>query len=263
MSFKGKISFQMVFLTLSIFSCDNENKDSEPKENPTIRSTVRTGENWRLHTTYELNNHGNQQIIQWRRETPVITEGKDVYAYNEDNRVVSLTRSIGGLVDEEIEYVWKDNQIIASKSYINDQPYAYTFYEYNEKAQLIALEYMERDASGIGYLRQNESEFTYTEDGNLFQVFDYRFNVESLMVELVAVKTYVGYTGKVNPVPDVEILPTIKMQTGLPLGYSIATKDGISQYKIEYTLRADKYPAERKETLEGGGSVVYTIYTYK
>lgn len=263
MVFKKTVPFLIILLTLLCFSCDNENADHQPVKNPVIQSTITTRTNWKLNTSYEFKADGNLQAIDWRRETPAVTEGKDIYSYDESDRVISLTRSISGLVDEKIDYVWMDNRIIASKSYVNDWQHGSTFYEYNEKGQLVACEYMERDASGIGYFRKTESEFTYTEDGNLFQIFDYRFNAESLQVELVSVKTYTGYTGEVNPVPDVEILPNIKMQNGLPLGYSIATARGVNHYNIEYTLRADKYPAERRETSDEGSSAVHTIYTYK
>ncbi|MBT1704780.1 hypothetical protein [Chryseosolibacter indicus] len=258
---KSERLFSFISIILLLVACKDE--DEASTKAPILSSTLTNWQNWSLNTKYEFTEDGRQSRIEWQRETGAVTAGKDVFSYNENNKVISLSRSVTGLVDETISYVWMDDKIIASKNYSNGQQYAFSIYDYNEKGQLIASVYMIRDEGGIGYLRKTENSYTYSNDGNLFQVYEYNFNAERLELELVSVKTYLGYiSGSSNPVDDYEILPNVKLQHALPTGYTIATTSGVTEYKVQYVLKSNQYPQEKKVTSEGVEPLV-TQYFYK
>ena len=100
----------------------------------------------------------------------------------------------------------------------------------------------------------------YFLDGNLYKSLTYIPNEGSGEYTLISTKTYDQYIDAANPFPMVEILPTVKTQTNLPLATYWKKTEYRSIIALTYEFREDGLVSGR---LASSGNLSETaIYMY-
>jgi hypothetical protein len=252
-----KTVLSLILFSLLFLSCDDEHQESVKA--PVLTSSNTTSGDWSMQVNYAYRDDGKIADITWERRTPFLTQGKDLYYYDNEGRLTEQVISITNLVDETIKFNWLDDKVVAASSYVGGEKLSYTFYEY-EGDQLSKSEFFRRLPEGGGFARISEDFYSYRDDGNLHQIKNYLFNPEEAKMFLSSTETFEGYLPSPAPLQSVEILPTIKLQKNLHTLLTIETGVESHQYKISYTLRKDRYPLER--IVDHKGSLEKTTFVY-
>jgi hypothetical protein len=247
----------LLFFAFVVQACDDD--DTEPiLETPLLLSYETVAGHVTFAANYEYDSDRRVTKISWQREVPGVTRGSDVFIYDEQGRLKQQERSITGLVDEVVNYTWDDDLVFASATYSNNRKIAFSFYDYNEADQLESVEFYKWE--GPGFLRTDSIGFTYHPDGNLFKMNKYTFDHNALKLIFVSSQTFSEYLSSPNPVPTIEILPSINLQRSLPKDYTVSNTGNSQSYLMQYDLRADGFPKERIVTSIHGSEK--TIYVY-
>lgn len=133
------------------------------------------------------------------------------------------------------------------------------FYEYDAQGRLIHTEENNKVPSGVGHVRGDEVEYFYNADGNLYQVKNYSFTESTAQLKLESVLTYSDFTAGINPLQPVDVLPNVVFQKNLPAKLNIESNGNVSEHTYTYKLRADNYPTQRIESVDGAkvGTITY------
>ena len=239
---------------------DDETNPTPVAEEPRLLSYESTSSGFSVIADYTYDTEDRMQKISWERSNAGITRGSDVFVYDDAGRMTELVRSITGLTDETTKFTWDNDKIFASATYSNGNKIGFSFFDYNERDQLISVEIYRNDG-GVGFLRTDSIGFTYHHDSNVYRVFKYAFDYDSQRLVLISTETFSEYLPAPNPVAIIEILPVVNLQTNLPKEYTVANNGGSRNvYTIQYQLRPDGYPRERIVT--SGGTSERTVYTY-
>jgi hypothetical protein len=246
-------------MALSLFACSSDEAVAPTTPIP-LRAyeVITTG--GKLRGEFDFNTNGTIARLDWKRETPNVTQGSDVYSYDAGGKVTELVRSITGLLDEQIVYHFENEKIIFSEHYVNAERISFVFYDYDENGRLTHTEESNRVPDAGGYLRGTEREYLYTDDGNLSGIKEYSFTESTAQLVLESVHTFSNFTKAFNPLQPIDPLPNIVFQKNLPTTLTIEADGHIKIYTYQYTFRTDGHPTKRTDLVNN--AVVETL-TYE
>ncbi|MEQ9415838.1 MAG: hypothetical protein RIF39_18515, partial [Cyclobacteriaceae bacterium] len=102
-----------------IVACSNDNPSPAPAETKLkVKSVETTGSSWTSREDYTYNDKDQLTSIIWKRQTPHETVGAEEYFYNGD-QLSQIVKKISGLADEDVQFTYDQNQIIATSSFVN------------------------------------------------------------------------------------------------------------------------------------------------
>lgn len=199
--------------------------------------------------------------LDWRRETPTVTQGSDSYSYDANGKVTDMVKTITGLADERIVYRFENDKIFISEHFFNGERLSYLIYDFDHNGRLVHSEENNKVIGSGGHARGKEFEYIYNDDGNLSQIKQYSFNESTAQLSLESVQTFSNFTNALNPLQPIDPLPNIVFQKNLPATLTIESNGVVKTYTYKYTFRPDGYPATRI-SFENNVSVETLTYEY-
>jgi YD repeat-containing protein len=244
------------------FACTNESPNPTPVETIVrVKSVETTGTSWTSREDYTYNEQGQLTAINWKRQTPYETVGSEEYFYNNTGQLSHIIKKITGLVPEEVQYKYMEDQLIATFSMVNGKKVAYQIYEYDDEGRLDLVEFYSYNSDANGYDRKGEHHYSYFSDGNVKEIQKFDFLPEQAELIWNSTKAFTSYLEGSHPISPYAEVPGINTQHKLPNGYELRYPSTTYPYSFTYQLRPDGYPVERRATYNDG-SVEMTVYTY-
>jgi hypothetical protein len=126
MSSRFSLQLSIVFSVAILFACSSD--EPVPSSDSILLQAYEVVTPFgKLRGDYDFNSDSSIARLDWKRETPNVTQGSDVYSYDSDGKVSELIRSITGLQDERIVYHIENEKIIFSEHYVNAERIALYF----------------------------------------------------------------------------------------------------------------------------------------
>lgn len=245
-----------------LVACSNDNPSPAPAETKLkVKSVETTGSSWATREDYTYNDKDQLTAINWKRETPYETVGTEEYFYNGD-QLSHIVKKISGLADEDVQFTYDQNQIIATSSFVNGKKIAYQFYEYDGEGRLVLVEFYTYNSTANGYDRNGEHRYSYYPDGNVREIQKFDFSPESAELIWNSTQAFNTYLEVNNPLQLDSKLPGIIIQRKLSSGYEMRYPTGTYPYTFSYDFRPDGYPSIRRTTYNDGSEEV-SVYTYE
>jgi len=249
-------------LLIALFACNDENQGPTPVETKLkIKSVETTGSSWTSREDYTYNGKDQLTSIIWKRQTPHETVGSEEYFYNAD-QISYIVKKTTGLADEEIQFTYDQNQIIATSSFVNGKKIIYQLYEYDSEGRLDVVEFYSFNSAANGYDRLGEHRYSYFSDGNVKEIQKFDFSPDNAALIWNSTKAFTAYLDVNNPLSLDSTLPGIIIQRNLPNGYEMRYPTNTYSYVFNYHFRADGYPSDREATYNDGSKEV-SVYTYE
>ncbi|GJM31529.1 MAG: hypothetical protein DHS20C18_05300 [Saprospiraceae bacterium] len=237
--------------TLTITDDDNNELPGRAKSYETI------GGGWRNKKTYLYDEAGRIDKILWETETPGLRTGTDTYEYG----LNGLIERVNTDPDHDEYFIQENGKIVRSERYKNGIKVEYNEFDYDAAGNVGAQAQYFLQPSG-----EFNHAFTYVNlyyaNGNIHKQLIYTPSGDPEEEDLlIRIKTYDGYSDKLNPFPTFEVIPGINGQPNLP-GIFRDQNNGIDYvYHFSYEYRSDGLPIRR--TITGNvGSPEVTTYTY-
>lgn len=255
--------FLLVVLLLPLLlSCD-KNPDTTPvKTLFNVKSITTTGSSWTSREDFTYNNKGQLEAIHWKRQTPYETIGSEEYYYDQAGQLSHIVKKISGLADEELQFTYLQNQVIATSSFVNGKKIAYQLYEYDAEGRLDLVAFYSYNSTANGFDRNGEHRYAYFSDGNVKEIQKFDFSAENATLTWNSTKAYTAYLEASNPRSLDSDVPGILIQRNLPIGYELRYPSSTYPYHFTYHFNADGYLSKR-ETTYNDGTMEVAVYTYE
>ncbi|MBL7854262.1 MAG: hypothetical protein JNL17_07680 [Cyclobacteriaceae bacterium] len=236
------------------------NSNGQPSR---LRAVQTIANDWTMQDTYTYHTDGRIARIEWERNTPYTTKGVDVYQYDGNLRLTGLVRSISGLVDEQIQFIYDGARIAGEVSWYEGVKEKFTFYEYNDAGQLVKSEFHRRNPEANGFALETEVHYAYHPHGNVAEIKTYVFDSDLQQLRLHTTKAYPDYLlTRFAPLDTEFSLPGIRLQKNLPTRYILTTPDKTLDVTFTYRWMPDGKLLDRTVQFPNG-QTEQSIYTFE
>jgi hypothetical protein len=248
-------------MALLIGCVDQETPINQPKE-AKLRAVQTISTSWTYQEEYQYHSDGRISEIQWERNTPFTTQGKEKYVYDNSLRLTGVIREMTGLVTEEIRYRYTGTKLVEASSYSKGIKESYTQYNYGPSGQLVRIEFFKRKPASNEFIADGELRFSYHSHGNVREIQEYVYNQQQSKMILNTTRTFDEYLLNREAVLDAyPAIPTVRLQKNLPVKQVLKTPVAQVEVKFNYRWMPDGTLLDRTATYPDG-SIEQTVYTF-